>query len=222
MTKELRETYQKIASDYHSKKSKPWIDFKIYLSRINLKYKGILFDIGSGNGRNMQLIDASLFVGLDLSFNLLREYIGPEQTQRVAGALPRIPFRKSCADRILAIAILHHLNSDQLRKISLQALHFISSINCMLIISVWRKWRQENYRKLIETIRAKKSIQPLINVHRPWHDSHGNVLGLRFYHYFTRKELNSLVKSTNFHIVDCEITGGRHNDANFFVLLRPK
>ncbi len=222
MIKELIDNYQQIAEDYLLKKRLPWVDFEKYLTQIKWHPNGILIDVGTGNGRNLNLISkASLLVGIDISYKLLQGFIGPVQTQRIRGSLPNLPIRTNCTDNILVIAVIHHLNSENLRLKAMLNIYNISLINSRIIFSVWRKWRNELRNELIAAIRKKERIQPLIDVNRPWHDSNGNILGTRFYHYFTRKELIYLLNKSNFKIINLEILGGRNNDANFFVFTKP-
>ncbi|MHA2251049.1 MAG: methyltransferase domain-containing protein [Candidatus Kariarchaeaceae archaeon] len=219
MINKLRSAYREISQDYLAKKTKPWNAVSTYLEIISWDHQGIIIDIGAGNGRNLNLFPGSLYIGIDLSIHLLQGFVGPEQSQKIAGALPALPFRKNCADGILAIAVLHHLNSETLRKEAIKSIYSISNRSCGILISVWRKWRRDLRNIIIAAIRNNEEIDNLVNINRPWHDSKGNILGYRYYHYFTRREVLELISINNFKIIDSRFHGGKHNDSNIFIYL---
>ncbi|MHA2090889.1 MAG: class I SAM-dependent methyltransferase [Candidatus Kariarchaeaceae archaeon] len=222
MTRGLRDTYQQIARDYLSKKTRPWEACSQFLSQINWNPRGTVVDIGTGNGRNLSSSTASLHIGIDLSVNLLYGFIGPSQTQRIAGVIPQLPLRRNVADSALAIAVLHHLPTRAERINALRSIQMICQSNASVVLSVWRKWRTGKKEVIFERIKKNVPIDDLVDEMRPWRDSEGNVLGYRYYHHFTRKELLESIAQTNLILLNCIITGGKHEDANFFVYLSTK
>ena len=87
--------------------------------------------------------------------------------------------------------------------------------------SIYKGDHKQEYRKIIfEAIRNNQDASDLFNVQLPWHDSDGNVIATRFYHYFTYKELIEIMRYSQIAIVQRNISGGRHGDANFFLHLK--
>ncbi|MCE7737188.1 MAG: hypothetical protein GPJ54_20035 [Candidatus Heimdallarchaeota archaeon] len=164
-------------------------------------------------------VKRTLVIALDISENLLRNYLPDLSHQRIIASVVNLPFRSSVSEEIYSIAVIHHLESHDMRLKSLKEFHRVNSYDGETIISVWRKWRAQLKDKLIKRIKESKEIQTLVDHRRPWKDSTGNVLGTRFYHYYTWKELNNQINLAQFIIKERKIMGGHYKDGNFLVRL---
>lgn len=215
----LRETYNTISESYQSKKSEAWHDLISIIPELKQESSGYLIDVGAGNGRNLKFVQRTLVLALDLSENLLRNYVANLSDQRVMGSATHLPIRKNVAEEVYSIAVVHHLENDQLRIRAIGELYRINSMGGGTNITVWRKWRTQQKEMLFAKIRKRESIDELVNHNRPWKDPSGNTLGTRFYHYYTWKELIKQIKISGFLIDQRIIMGGKHNDANFLVKL---
>ncbi len=222
MSDKLRNAYAKISEDYNRKKVNAWKDFVNYFkSRFNNNWanKFRIIDIGGGNGRNLQIIQTENRILFDLSIDLL--YTADNNYERVAGALPKLPFRRKAADGVLAIAVIHHLDSEQKRSEAINQIIRVATDD--IIISVWRKWRTGVREQIIEAIKNNQDTWDLFNVHLPWHSSDGKIITTRFYHYYTTKELREQILSTNkADIENITIAGGKYNDGNIFMHIKIK
>jgi len=217
MSDKLRSSYDIIADDYLAKKQNIWKDFTEFMTGIPDRDWYTILDVGAGNGRNLNGLDAGLYLAVDLSFQLLLGYVGPPQGQKIAAALPHIPLRKGAADLVISIAVIHHLTTEHQ---VVQALEEMRRVNLgEYIFSVWRRWRRNYREKLFTAIREGRTIDPLINHHRPWYTSDRQVVTTRFYHYYTFKELKQQLNQAGLTIKKVEYLGGRHDDANIFVLV---
>ena len=221
MSKELREAYNTIASDYLSKKQPPWSDFLRFLEIINFGKQHTVIDVGAGNGRNLLGIVADLHIALDLSFDLLLGYVGPVDGQKVAGSLPHLPFRRYSTSSIISIAVIHHLSEIEVVP-SLIEIKRIGTDEVTLILSVWRRWRSGYKEKLFNALKHGKSLDNLVNHDRPWYNSDREVQTTRFYHYYTFRELYHQVSDAGFCIDSSKYLGGKQDDANIFVKLTIK
>lgn len=221
MSDNLREAYREIASDYLSRKSEPWQDFTKFIHTIDIGYCDIAMDIGAGNGRNFTQIEANHRVALDLSFQLLTGFAGPESSSKVVGSLPCLPFRRGVANNLIMIAVLHHLETENERIASMKEIYRIQS-HGIIVLSVWRKWRKGVREKIFEGLRKGEDTSELFNVYRPWKSNRGVIIARRFYHYFTFKELRETITTAGFKINQYSIAGGRHKDANIFVSIKKK
>lgn len=222
MAHELKDSYGILSQDYLRKKSKPWIDFIKFIEEIKWSSKDIVIDIGAGNARNLEMVDANHKIAFDLSYELLDGIDRQDITEKVAGSLPTLPFRRCVTDSILMIAVLHHLSTHKLR---LKTMKSVSGLLCKdgeIIFSVWRKWRSGVKEQIFEAIRNKLEFSDLFNVQLPWHDSDGRVMATRFYHYFTFKELIEIMEYSKISITQRTIMGGRYGDANFFLHLKKR
>lgn len=219
MSSNLRDAYNEISLDYLKRKSQIWHDFTSFFDKLNWERSDIVIDVGAGNGRNLSGVSSNHHVALDLSMALLQGFNGPKYTSRVVGALPSLPFRKKVAEKILLIAVIHHLVSEELRVISLKETNRIS-LEGEIVISVWRKWRRGVRERIIDAIKSNEDPEPYFNVQRPWKDSKGNVIATRFYHYFTMKELRRILHKSGLDMIRYAYLGGRFKDANIFVLVK--
>ena len=218
----MKDSYGILSKDYLRKKSRPWIDFTKFIEMIKWKERDIIIDIGAGNARNLELVDASNKIAFDLSFELLEGIDGQNNIQKVSGSLPSLPFRKQVTDSVLMIAVLHHLFTHNLRLETMKSVSKLLTKDGEIIFSVWRKWRSGVKKQIIDAIKADQDPTDLFNVQLPWHDSDGKVIATRFYHYFTYKELVKIMRYSRIIIVRREIMGGRRGDANFFLHLKKR
>lgn len=149
----------------------------------------------------------------------MRNYVSDNSHQRVAGSTTHLPIRNNVANEIYSIAVVHHLEIEELRNRAIDEFYRINCFSGSSVITVWRKWRNELKDKLIAKIRNQEDIEDMVNHHRPWKDSYGQILGVRFYHYYTWKELIMQVRASGFSIDQRIIMGGKNGDANFLVRL---
>jgi len=217
MSKELREAYNQIAESYLSKKQPPWQDFLRFLGMLEWEQQSTVIDIGAGNGRNLLGISADLHIAFDLSPELLRGYVGPAGGQRIAGALPKLPFRDQSSDRIICIAVIHHIRERQEIIKSLMDIRRTGTQTCKYIFSVWRRWRRGLREKLVQAIKEGKDTDQLINHDRPWYNSQREIQATRFYHYYTYQELYQQLTEVELYPKTVKYLGGRHDDGNIFV-----
>lgn len=176
-----------------------------------------MLDIGTGNGRNIQSCRRTLIVGLDLSFDLLENFI-EVAAQKVAGSFPNLPFRKNSGEEILSVAVIHHLPSMELRKLAVAELFRVTAEGGELTATVWRKWRPSYRQKLFTAIRRGENTDPLVNHHRPWKTATGEVIAHRFYHYYTRRELYTQAVHAGYTSIHIEKMGGKSGEENFIVV----
>lgn len=220
--KTLQDAYSMINQSYQQKKADAWWELLEEIPWLKESHQGTILDIGGGNGRNLRYLSSTLVVCMDLSLVLLNSYQGHEENQRVAGAFPNLPFRERSAEKILAIAVIHHLPNKFLREQSFYELDRILISEGLAIATVWRKWRDSLKPKLVQRIRDQKPIDDLVDHHRPWKSNRGEVIGTRFYHYFTWKEIIESIKNTSFQSVEKKMMGGKSKRDNFLVELKKK
>jgi len=237
--------FNHFAQDYNLKRKKPWrpLEFFInYLKKKEYTFKGVILDLGCGNGRNFKIIGIypKKLIGIDLSIELLNKaltnlkdvnkYSMQESNfiQILLGDISNLPFRPNIADTIFSIATIHHIKKKSERKNTIIQIYEVMRDNGYIILSVWRKWQKKfrfyffsewlkrkfiyNYKNQQELMGLKEFGDKFI----PWTLSKDQKTYNRFYHFFSKKEFKKLLKG--FKINELKITGGPSNRDNFFIL----
>jgi len=236
--------YNLFASDYHSKRKKPWKALKIFIDQMKndgYTFKGVILDLGCANARNFKIIGEfpKKIIGIDNSLELLKiandnlknikQYTPAESNfyQILLGDLNFLPIRPNSISNIFSIATIHHIKTKSNRE---KLIHFSLRVlkkDGALIVTVWRKW-QKKYRRyfLFDLIKRRfnnkyrhrqenKGLPEFGDKFVPWGTSVGNIFYNRFYHFFSIHEIKDLLN-------DCEvkvfkIMGGPTNNDNFFI-----
>ena len=228
------EEYRKITPKYIEVKGKPWRDFQQYLINVGKHYSllrdGVLVDIGTGNGRNLELFknqEWHLFAS-DLSLDLLKNLVDlPIQKLHILNNdMRRIPIRKNAADLILCIATAHHLEN---KEETIEAVRDISTIlkpKGYIILSFWRRWKPDTLKKMVVDM-ITFPIKKILNnkwrhgdIFLPWYNEEKQVVAKRYYHLFTKRELLRILEACNLKVCDFTQAGGKSGKDNFFVLLK--
>ncbi len=210
--------YDKIAEEFDNTRNHSWKEFEIFLKYIKNDMK--IADLGCGNGRFFEFLRKNRqinYIGVDNSKNLLdlakKKYKKEKNTQFLEGDLLKTGLKTATIDLITAIASFHHLPGKDTRKKSLQEMHRILKEKGIFIISVWNLF-QDKYKKYIWKARLKHILSlgkydwrdTLI----PW----GKTNVHRYYYAFKRKELQQLLETHGFKILETII------DNNFVFICR--
>ncbi len=192
----LKEVWNTIADSWSNLRNKPAVS----ITDANLS--GTLLDVGCGNSRNMlPFLDKRIkCIGIDFSRNmikqskhLLRKY--NKKAHLVIGDACYLPFKDSSFNLIISLATLHHIPSKNMRIVSLNEIKRVSENNSKIIISVWYRWQLFLLRYAIKSFfRGKK-----FDVYVDW-NYHGKKLQ-RFYHLFSKKELEDEIKKSGLKII---------------------
>lgn len=171
--KSLREVYDTIADSWTNLRVRPDEFVKEFSENSN---EGPLLDLATGNGRNLvPFLEKNIVcIGIDFSKNMIKEakkFLEKKKmkTNLVIADITKLPFKNDSFKAILAVAIIHHLETREKR---LQALHEIRRIsdNSKILISVWKD----------ETATPDE--------YKLWR-YHGKDYR-RFYHFYTVEELD--------------------------------
>jgi SAM-dependent methyltransferase len=210
-----REFYTKFASAFSETRSSAQTRLDRIVAYIG--DAGKVLDIGCGNGRLAARLDhegkKSAYVGVDASPELvaiasahkpqLRNisaefYIGditqPSWTHSV-------PFANGEFDIAVALAVLHHVPSFDLRCAVLRDIHTLLKIDNRLILSNWQFDRNDRQRKRIVAWEsagiAEADLEPGDTL-LAW--KRGGV-GYRFCHLITKDEMLGLADASGFQVV---------------------
>jgi len=220
LLKKTKEDYNLIAEDFSNKRENIWEEteflFDDYLS------KGMkILDLGCGNGRYYPVFKAKKidYSGIDNSeqlINIAKEKY-PEAKFKLGDAL-NIPFSDNFFDRVYSIAVLHHIPSKELRIQSLKEIRKVLKNNGLLILTVWKFHELKEFYFLIKYTILKlimKSKLDWNDVFEPW-----GRKAQRYYHWFSRKELEKLAMEAGFKVKKMGIVKNRKgNRKNIYLVV---
>lgn len=214
LLEKTRNDYNLIAEDFSRTRWNIWSEFNIF--RDFIKEGDKVLDVGCGNGRILELLknEKINYTGVDVSEKLLeiaqKRY--PQNNFLVADNL-NLPFLDNNFDKVFSVAVLHTIPSQRLRKKAISELKRVLKPGGLLLITVWDMWREDTFPLLLKYFFLKligKSKLDFRDAFVPWSNK-----TKRFYHFFTKKELQSLIKNVGFSIVKEDIakneTGRRSN-----------
>lgn len=242
--------YNKIASDYNSKRKKPWNPLKQFLSQIyekGYRFDGYCIDLGCGNGRNFNLFKFGMnnkLIGIDNSLEFIKiarvsvinsthfSKIEKQNIQLILGDLKCIPIRTHSVQNIFSIATIHHINYKAERRRVINQIFNLLDKNGYFLLTVWRKWQKKLKKYFIKDwfnrifkINYKRhqkevGLTDFGDKIVPWTVSAENKTFNRFYHFFSKREIKKLINI--FKVKEFRILGGATNKDNFFILTQKK
>jgi ubiquinone/menaquinone biosynthesis C-methylase UbiE len=212
--------YNLIAEDFSRTRGSVWEEIR-FLFDDYLKPGERVLDLGAGNGRYFPLFSKNKvdYVGLDNSeklVNIAREKY-PAGDFNLGDAL-NIPFSDNNFDKVYSIAVLHHIPSKELRIQALKEAKRVLKNGGLLILTVWKFHNLESKYLLL-----KYSILKLLrisefdfgDIFEPWADR-----TKRYYHYFSKGELEKLATEAGFLIKKIGIIKNQKgNRQNFYLVL---
>lgn len=190
-----RNDYDLIADDFSRTRHSIWPETKNLLDKYISKKEKIL-DLGCGNGRYFKYFKEKNidYFGIDNSEKLIKiaKNKNPEANFQTADAF-KLPFPDKFFDKIISIAVLHHIPSKELRIQFIKEAKRVLKTGGILILIVW------NFKKIKKFfIYFNSFILKLFGSKLDFGDflkSWGDKT-LRYYHCFSKKELNNLAKKS--------------------------
>ena len=179
-TTNVIDTYNKIAIEFSRTRYYIWAGVKEFLD--SLQPKSTLADIGCGNGKNMLYRKDLETIGVDLCEGFLK--ICTEKGLKVImGSITDIPLESNSIDNVISIAVVHHLNSVELRIKAISELLRIVKPGGSVMISVW------SFEQDISSKRQFTSQDEMV----PFKLRNGSI-EYRYYHLYKKLELDEEVK----------------------------
>ncbi len=236
--------FNKIASDYHLKRKRPWLalsDFLKHISILGISLIGTIMDLGCGNGRNFELFMSSKtkLIGVDISIeflNLARQRIRENEITNkteclninlILADMQNLPLRRNSINICVSVASVHHIKTFNNRFKVISQLKKSLKPNGTLILTVWRRWQRkykivfikDKFKRIwFKKYMKNKGLIEFGDIIIPWILPKENRKIDRFYHLFSKKELLKLLSGFN---IECLLKkGGTTNKDNFFVLAK--
>ncbi len=197
--KELKKIYNTISQEFSSSRAFPWEELQLFIPYIKDNFK--VLDLGCGNGRLIKILEENdcqiEYTGLDFSNKLIeqaRESF-PQYTFKVED-MNNIDYEENSFDMVFMIASFHHLETKEERLELLKKVNKILKPGGYLFMTNWNLFQKKYFKFLFKNIFKKKSWNDFFI---PWqtYSQKGERLW-RFYHSFTKRELENLLKKANF------------------------
>ncbi|KAH0475902.1 MAG: hypothetical protein KVP17_001758 [Porospora cf. gigantea B] len=200
----VHSVYSVIAKHFSNTRYKPWPRVQRFLD--SLASGSVVFDIGCGNGKYSLRAADKMWMGSDRTRGLLECC----QEKHLTMGLPSWPplvvedmmhtaYRPAVCDAIIAIAVLHHISTEERRRAALVELARLLRPGGRMLLYVWAK-EQGN-----DSVGGREFAAADCFV--PWHLQEklasGSVDGSgvtesglrtfqRYYHVFSRQEIDEL------------------------------
>lgn len=200
-----KHVWNKIAPGWTHYRNKPVKEVEEFADTIKKveKKKIKLLDIGCGNCRNLLPFSHKCFDlhGIDFSDKMLKEARkfckGHDMCVQLKKAdMTQLPYPNNHFDIVLCISSLHHLESEDKRIKALKEMERVLKKHGLAMISVWSKdGRGDRYV--------------------PWKTKEEDLM--RFYHFFSKNELERLIKISGFYIEKQFVSGDEEKNMFFII-----
>jgi 2-polyprenyl-3-methyl-5-hydroxy-6-metoxy-1,4-benzoquinol methylase len=192
-----------------------------------------VLDVGCGNGRLALLLDRerpeSIYVGLDLVPELIElarvqgDHLMATTAEFHVADIARAGWSQELQDRRfdcgVALAVLHHIPSFDLRVQVLQELAGLLTPRGRMILSTWQFLDNARMRRKIvdwaEVPISPDALEPGDYVL----DWKREGSGLRYCHLLDEDEIRALSDQIDFHLHESFRAGGREGDLSLFAIL---
>ena len=195
----VKDVYDEIAKSWDRSHGYHWKRIKDFMLSVE---KGLILDMGCGNGKNMLLRDDCQKIGFDFSKNNVKVCKEKNLEVMVSDA-HKIPFRDNIFDSAISVAVLHHLIEG--RKEAVKEMVRILKPGGLLFLQVWA-----------ETVKKSKKFICIENndYFVTWYVNKDKKLK-RFYHLFGLEELKILFEGLNVEIIET----GEEMD-NYYIIVK--
>lgn len=175
--------FDRIAESFDATRYKPWPETVEFLDA--LPKGSLLLDIGCGNGRNAVYAEkvGLKVVAIDISSGMIQKAIGKTSaaTYVLADAC-RMPFESARFDAVIAIAVIHHIETQEGRLAALKEVGRVLRPGGIALVGVWAREQ--------ERLGGKHDANG-----DAWVDWKlpGGAAEKRFYHLYTEKEFRDAI-----------------------------
>lgn len=173
----VTDVYTTISAHFDKTRYHTWPKIRDFIREITPG--SLIYDVGCGNGRNMNLRSDCKFIGCDNNRELLSQATR-KKLECVYGNNLDLPFEDNSADAIMSIAVIHHFSTQERRVQALRELFRVLKPNGKILIYVWahEQPRFENHEK---------------HTFVDWNHQQTGTIMNRFYYLFSRNELDKLI-----------------------------
>ncbi|CCF72656.1 tRNA (carboxymethyluridine(34)-5-O)-methyltransferase [Babesia microti strain RI] len=188
----VHSVYSSIYEHFNHTRYKRWPSVDEYLNSLDGK---LVLDVGCGNGKYLKH-DKCFVIGVDICKELLEisSRNSPSSDLCWSDCL-KMPFKDESFDVCLSIAVIHHLSTFERRSQALAEMARVTKNNGELLIYLWSRNQNQNL------VGARQFDNKSSDVLVPWKlqgrysSSECPETHMRYYHLFTREEIEELVQS---------------------------
>lgn len=227
LLQKTKEDYNSIANDFSRTRGYNWKELKILETYLANGEK--ILDLGCGNGRLYDFLkDKQIdYYGIDISEKLIEiaKSRYPEGKFQVANVL-NLPFPENFFDKVLNIAVLHHIPSKEFKLQALKEVRRVLKKDGFLLITVWNLWQRKTAWQLF----FKNAFLKLIgktkldfkDIFYPWRNQNRKIIAQRYFHLFTKKELKKITEKAGLKIKEIGILERPSSKDNNIYLIAKK
>ena len=228
--KQTKNFYDLISNDFDRTRSFNWQEVKPFIDRF-IKPGDKILDLGCGNGRMFDLLKEKriIYTGVDNSEKLIeiakQKFINSGAEFLVSNVL-KLPFSESSFDSIVSLAVFHHIPSEQFRQDFFQEIKRVLKNNGFLILTTWNLWQNPKavwllFKYTFLKILGKSELD-FFDIFYPWKNSRGELIGNRYLHFSTKKELKKLAEKAGFDIITASILQRSQKYSNIYLIAKKK
>ncbi|MBC7120800.1 MAG: class I SAM-dependent methyltransferase [Candidatus Methanosuratus sp.] len=194
--REIGELYDRIADEFARTRRRAWPSIR-ELSR----GRGLVLDLGCGTGRNAVALASFGYsvVAADLSIGMLnsfRERCIQRGILAVRCDALHLPFREEAFDSVAFVAVIHHIKGKGKRLRAMAEIRRVTKGGGCVLVTAWSILQSRFLKRGMDIVSTPLGGGELGDVVVPW----GNRGG-RFYHLFTKRELERTVSRSGFKII---------------------
>ena len=221
LLEKTKQDYSLIAKEFSRSRKEPWPEIKFLFENYLVPGEKIL-DLGCGNARFFPFFKEAQvnYVGVDACRQLIEiakeKY--PQAKFYTQDAL-NLSFPNNFFDKVYSIAVLHHIPSEQFRIQFLKEARRVLKSGGLLILTVWKFHQPKELLLLFKYTLQKvigKSKLDYKDILEPW-----GKKTERFYRWFSKKELQDLVRKAGFKIEKSGTTKNKKgNRQNIYIVAK--
>ncbi len=208
---DLQNVYDSIAKDFSKTRHIPWEELSVFIPY--LPDGGKILDLGCGNGRLLKVIQLAgkkyEYLGVDFSDKLLEQarQLFPDEHFEQAD-MARLNFPENSFDVICLIASFHHLDNKKEREDLLNNIYRWLKPGGVLFMTNWNLLQPKYFKYIVKNIKHKKVWNDFFIPYTP---THGYGRHWRYYHHFTKSELQSLLLKAGFKLEPLGLYKSKYN-----------
>ncbi|XP_055752537.1 probable tRNA methyltransferase 9B isoform X1 [Salvelinus fontinalis] len=193
----VHSVYEKIAPYFNDSRYKAWPKVRQFL--LEHEPGSIIADVGCGNGKYLHVNGSVFKLGCDVCFPLVDSARSQGHEVQLCDCL-RLPYRDSCFDGVLSIAVIHHLSTKERRIRAIKEMARTLRVGGRIMIYVWamEQTRRKFQKQDIFVPWNPNPPSPNLGGERPTPRWRGAAQSVSEYLYSDSKDEHRKVKSTSF------------------------